>query len=211
MSKFTGTTKEFKRYIGPHLRNLVQQITRRHRVAVGACEHCGADGKLEAAHVRGRDRTMIIDFLLGTPDSDASVNVDLKKFEQDFKREHDPVEKSILVLCTNCHRKYDSVPQNMVDTRADGRTNPAELLRHDILPISLQPARPDDFKAMLLKHQEAVIEVFYEDGSVGRKRWNASRFTETSNVFGNLRSRPEFHKGVWQESGIIKVNVRVTE
>jgi hypothetical protein len=53
--------------------------------------------------------------------------------------------------------------------------------------------------------------VLYGDGSVDRKKWNASRFSESSNVFGNIRSRPEFRQGVWQLNGIVKVNVRVVE
>jgi hypothetical protein len=213
MGLFTGTTKEFKRYIGPHLRNVVQQITRRQKAAVGACEHCGAGGELDAAHVHGHDRTEIINLLLGTSDPSALVEVDLKEFEQSFRREHDPVEKAILVLCTSCHRKYDSLSRESIAAESTAALTTERPRRayssHEVLPISLDPAGPDDFKAKLLENREAVIEVLYEDGSVDRRPWNASRFNESSNVFGNLRSRPEFRQGVWQESGIVKVNVRV--
>jgi len=37
MGRFDGTTREFKRYIGPRLRNVVQQITRKQKAAIGAC------------------------------------------------------------------------------------------------------------------------------------------------------------------------------
>lgn len=215
MARFTGTVKEFKLYIGPLLRNVVQLITRKQKAAIGACEHCGADGELEAAHVHGRDRTDIINLLLGTAEPGASVDVDLDEFVQAFKREHHPVEKAILVLCATCHRKYDAAPISPVDLRAAVSLDAAPARRlygaHGVLPISLDPARPDDFKARLLEVRTAVVEVLYEDGSVDRKPWNASRFEESSNLFGNLRSRPEFRQGVWQESGIVKVNVRVSE
>jgi len=215
MGRFAGTTREFKRYIGPHLRIVVQQITRKQKAAIGACEHCGADGELDAAHVHGRDRTDIVNLLLGTSEPDALVDVDLVEFERDFKREHEPVEKAILVLCTSCHRKYDSVPKESIVARsaaaATGETTHRVYSAYDVLPISLQPPRPDDFKAKLLERREAVVEVLYEDGSVDRKPWNASRFSESSNLFGNLRSRPEFRQGVWQDSGIVKVNVRIAE
>jgi hypothetical protein len=215
MSRFTGTTREFKRYIGPHLRNVVQQITRKQKTAIGACEHCGADGELDAAHVHGRDRTDIINLLLGTSESDALVDVDLIEFEQAFKREHDPVEKAILVLCSACHRKYDTAPASQIAARpvaeSAGEQSPRMYSAFDVLPISLDPARPDDFKAKLLERKEAVVEVLYGDGSVDCRPWNASRFSESSNLFGNLRSRPEFRQGVWQESGIVKVRVRVAE
>ena len=68
MSLFTGTTREFKRFIGPHLRNVVQQISRRQKAMIGACQGCGEGGELEAAHVHGRNRTDIINLLLGTAD-----------------------------------------------------------------------------------------------------------------------------------------------
>ena len=109
MSRFAGTTRGFKRFIGPHLRNVVQQITRSQKAAVGACEHCGADGELDAAHVHGHERIDIINFLLGTSDPQALVDVDLIEFDRAFRHEHDPVEKAILVLCRTCHRTYDTL------------------------------------------------------------------------------------------------------
>jgi hypothetical protein len=179
MGRFSGTTKEFKRYIGPLFRNLVQQITRKQKAAIGACEHCGAGGELDAAHVHGRDRTEIINILLGASAPEGLVDVDLKEFEQRFKREHDPVEKAILVLCTSCHRKYDALPTEVTKAKlttasATERAHSASL-SHDVLPISLYPCQPDDFKAKLLERRVAIVEVLYADGSVDRKPWNASR------------------------------------
>jgi len=215
VARITGTSREFKRFIGPHLRNVVQQVSRKQKAALGACQHCGATGELDAAHVHGRDRTDIVDLLLGTSDPDAPIDVDLVEFESAFKQEHEPVERAILVLCTPCHRKYDSF-QNPAATAGQvssiRRTQPH--LTHagrDVLPISLFPAGHEDFKQKLLESREAVIEVLYADGSVDRRPWNASRFGRDSNVFGNLRSRPEFRQGAWQESGIVKVSVRVVD
>lgn len=215
MGFFKGTIKEFKRYIGPYLRNVVQHITRKQKAAIGACERCGADGDLDAAHVHGRDRTDIINLLLGTSEIGTPVEKDLKEFEHAFRREHEPVEKAILVLCKSCHRKYDAAANR------SGANHPARVRAaapgprvyssSDFLPISLDPPRPKDFKTQLLERRKAVIEVLYEDGTVDRRPWNALRFHETSNVFGNLRSRPEFRQGAWQSNGIVKLNVRVAE
>ncbi len=215
MSRFEGTTKEFKRYIGPLLRNVVNQITRKQKASIDACEHCGAVGELDAAHVHGRNRTDIIDLLLGTSEPGALVDKDLHEFELAFKREHVPVEKAILVLCKSCHRKYDTRAcrsGNARETEAQ-KAEPGNQAppSNDVLPISLDPPRPEDFKARLLERREAIIEVLYRDGTVERRLWKASRFGETSNVFGNIRSRPEFRQGVWQSSSIVKVNVRLAE
>ena len=213
MVEFNGTLKAFKRYLGPFLRVLVQQMTKGHRASIGACEHCGRDETLEAAHVFGRTRINIIDLLLGTSDSNALVQVNLKEFEAAFRCEHDPVEKVILILCNTCHLKYDSRSTLFRRENIECDTVAIHAIVSDkieeIMPISLDRPRPDDFKDRLLERREAVIEVHYGNGNIDRRTWIANRFIETSNVFGNLRSRPEFRQGRWQELGIIKVHVRV--
>lgn len=211
MAKFTGTHTEFRRYIGPRLRNLVQQITRRHRDTIGSCEHCGTTSELESAHVRGRDRNQIIDLVLAPYTTDGLVEVELDILEKVFKAEHDPLEKSILILCRGCHRAYDS-PRHEVE-RPD-RTNASYSTsvprrNNDILPISLEPSDLSEFKRRLLVRQKAEILVYYENGVVEKRDWDARRFKVSSNVLGNLRSRPEFRSGHWQLNEIVKVHVRV--
>ena len=206
MASFKGTNQEFKRYIGPRLRNLVQLLTRQHKASVAACEHCGSGGELEAAHVHGRDRTDIVEGLLGTADPAAAVEVDLDAFEASFKAEHDPLERAFLILCTDCHRKYDA---QEASRGVSGRCLPSSQERAGVLPITLDPASADVFKAALLLEKAARLTVYYGDGRVEHRPWDAGRFTATSNVFGNLRSRPEFRQGEWQSAGIVKVHVRV--
>ena len=215
MAEFHGTREALKRYIGPYLRNIVQQLTKRHKTSVGACQHCGAIEALDAAHIHGRSRTEIIDLLIDTKEADGLLRVNLREFEEAFKLEHDPLEKAILVLCKNCHSKYDS---NTLQSNANfTERNRARFQKglttvsNKILPISLDPPQPDEFKARLLTRREAIIEVHYVNGDIDRRTWNARRFSESSNIFGNLRSRPEFRKGVWQEMGIVKVCARVVD
>ena len=105
----------------------------------------------------------------------------------------------------------DTQEENTPSTAPTIEPLPLVCSSHDVLPISLNPPQPDDFKAKLLQRQKAIIEVLYKDGSVERKPWNASRFKESSDVFGNLRSRLEFRQGVWQKSGIVEVRVWVAE
>jgi hypothetical protein len=214
LATFKGTNSEFKRYIGPRFRNVVNMITKKQRAVVGACEHCGSGDNLQSAHVHGRDRIQIIDLLLGTIVKGDAVEVDLRQFEEAFKSEHEPFEKAILVLCAACHRKYDSPtlrPQApaKADTGIDKERRPTGLVELDILPITLDPTDPTVFKDQLLKRQAAEITIFYKDGRTVTRPWSAKRFAPTSSVFGNLRSRPEFRQGEWQAHGIIKIHVRV--
>ena len=80
----------------------------------------------------------------------------------------------------------------------------------DVLPIALFPADPATFKNDLLRSRRAKIEITYSDGSTKEKDWNADRLDTSSNVIGNLRSRPEFRNGKWQAFGIVQIVVRVT-
>ena len=108
MASFVGTKEEFKRYIGPMLRNLVQQLTKKHKMEVGCCEHCQATENLEAAHVHGKDRGALIDKILNKYTTNSMVTIDLADFEQHFRNEHHEIDKTILILCRTCHSKYDS-------------------------------------------------------------------------------------------------------
>ena len=110
MASFVGTKEEFKRYVGPMLRNLVQQLTRKHRKKVGRCEHCGTTEMLEAAHVHGKERGTIIDNILDNYTNNSVITIDLANFEQHFRNEHKVVDETILILCKACHVIYDSPP-----------------------------------------------------------------------------------------------------
>ena len=77
------------------------------------------------------------------------------------------------------------------------------------LPITLDPENSADFLAALLRTKEAWIEVSYSDGSKELRRWDASHMSPSSNVIGNLRSRPEFRSGTWQQNGIASLRVSI--
>ena len=82
-------------------------------------------------------------------------------------------------------------------------------MRDGPLPISLEPPRPSDFLAALLDARRAWLELSYQDGRKEVRRWDASRMSSTSNVIGNLRSRPEFRAGKWQARGIASLRVTI--
>lgn len=79
------------------------------------------------------------------------------------------------------------------------------------LPIKLTPSDVVLFKERLLETRMAQILIHYTNGRNESKVWQAYRFSETSNVMGNLRSRPEFRQGEWQLQNIKYISVSILE
>lgn len=77
------------------------------------------------------------------------------------------------------------------------------------LPVSLEPPRPKDFLTALLKVRRAWLEVSYSDGRKEVRPWDAPHISPTSNVIGNIRSRPDFRAGNWQAKGISSVRATI--
>lgn len=81
--------------------------------------------------------------------------------------------------------------------------------RAHTLPITLFPRSIEDFKKALLRTKEAFITEIYQDGRKEVYPWQANKITEKSNIWNNLRSRPKYRQGIWQEKGITKVHVSI--
>ena len=121
-----------------------------------------------------------------------------------FKPEPEVVEQ---FLAQRIQKLFDSPPEpETLPRRGQPTTVPAGPLsattrqvpkgmQYGPLPISLEPPRPGDFLAALLEARRAWLELSYQDGRKEVRPWDASRMSSTSNVIGNLRSRPEFRAG----------------
>ncbi len=79
-----------------------------------------------------------------------------------------------------------------------------------VLPITLDPAKQQDFLEALLLAGEAWIEELYADGRREVKRWDASHMSPSSGVIGNLRSRPTYRQGNWQKQGLVSLRVSIS-
>lgn len=111
MAIFEGTTKEFIKFIGGYSRNKVQYISRKHRKKTGKCEECSSrTKKLDAAHIKGKERPVLIFNILNNYfiDNNKTIRIDLQEFEDIFVEAHEPIENTIRILCKDCHREYDS-------------------------------------------------------------------------------------------------------
>lgn len=85
---------------------------------------------------------------------------------------------------------------------------PKDMHETETLPIAFEPSG-EDFRIRLLQEGEAWITECYRDGSVERLHWDAKNMSETSNVIGNIRSRPRYRRGNWKRLGIASLRVSV--
>lgn len=108
MAIFRGTLDEFHRFLGPRIRNAIQAKTKKRKRELRACQDCGEERELEAAHVRGNERKDVILRVLGVSTSTAVVDIqDIASTEAAILRAHEPIEAAFRFLCRGCHVKYD--------------------------------------------------------------------------------------------------------
>lgn len=117
----------------------------------------------------------------------------------------------------SCHREYDNQVNHATAPTAPAAIGGQEdqqqqIIAHSgLLPITLEPPDPTQFKEALLESRRADIYNRYNGGRQEVTLWNANRFSQNSNVFNNLRSRQEFRQGNWQNRGIQSVHVAIRQ
>lgn len=130
--------------------------------------------------------------------------------KQDFLDEYDGelIESVLKELRIEIKQKHtETIPAELPMSQFREPKNTDYL--NEILPIELNPISESEFKRRLLLTKTAYITTFYKNGTSKQKVWNANRFSETSGVLGNLRSRSDFRNGEWQKLGIEKVIVSI--
>lgn len=114
MAQFEGTVKEFTKFIGAYARIKVMLISAKHKKEMGKCEECGTASSLHAAHIKGKERPVLIANILSEFIEDDTIRIDLNEFEQKFIEAHLPIESTIRILCNDCHRIYDRVVKEKI-------------------------------------------------------------------------------------------------
>lgn len=113
MAIFEGTIQEFHHFIGPRIRNAINNFTRSHRKNLnGICEDCGLEKELHSAHIHGSGRRTIVEDVLSTFDNNGTIRCDIELTEQKILEAHLPIEKCFKFLCHSCHVMYDSKIEN---------------------------------------------------------------------------------------------------
>ncbi|MBT0550464.1 hypothetical protein [Riemerella anatipestifer] len=112
MATYEGTIEDFKKFIDGYTRNLVQKLTRKvKKNRTCSSPKCKNRSRLQAAHIKGSERPVIIKSILDDMScslGDNYIKVDLNDFEKRFIEAHTPYDKVIKILCFDCHRKYDN-------------------------------------------------------------------------------------------------------
>jgi hypothetical protein len=121
---------------------------------------------------------------------------------------------TIVSLCRSgreaAFRLFGTAEERVI--RAEGQFVPRQRsATSETLPIELVCVPGVSFKDELLKRRQAWITVDYSDGRSESRLWNADNLGPSSNVIGNLRSRPEFRSSEWQHRGIKRVRVTLTK
>ena len=91
MAHFTGTKEEFNTFLSGYCRNKVQSLTKYKKdKQKKVCQYCFKPKKsLESAHIHTSERKDIIENILNMyTKSNGLVDVDLKKFEAEYKNAH---------------------------------------------------------------------------------------------------------------------------
>ena len=106
---FTGSKEDFNKFLSGFSRNLVQRISKSYKNKIGECEFCGATGvELDSAHIHGKERKTLIENILDQYTTKSIVEINLKDFEDELIKAHEPINKVLKILCKECHYKYDN-------------------------------------------------------------------------------------------------------
>lgn len=119
------------------------------------------------------------------------------------------------------HASGFDTPSNVIETilNAFEGVTPHQTTNSNASPTSdIQPANnldivyfadsEEDFKQLLLASKKTYIKLYCTNGTTEMKVWNASRFSPSSRVDGNLRSG--YLRG-WKEKGIYKAELSINE
>lgn len=127
MANFEGTIPEFIKFIGGYSRNKVQYITRKHKLKIKKCQECNSrTKKLDSAHIKENGRKKIISDILKNFYVNENVYIDLQEFENLFVGAHEPIENTIIILCKDCHLKYDNTKEKIENTVLEVKTQLSE-------------------------------------------------------------------------------------
>jgi len=126
----------------------------------------------------------------------------LGKLAQPFETPEDVIIR-LLNSYEDKQKKSDSV---VSITTTEKNTHSHNLRTYNKLDINFFPPDLLQFKSLLLKEKQAWVVLHMNDGSKNLHQWNALRFSDKSDVLGNLRSG---YLRDWRKKGIISADIAI--
>lgn len=154
MAQFEGTIKEFTKFIGAFARLKVAFIAAKYKKQKGKCEDCGISNSLDAAHIKGKGRALLIANILSEFIEEDIIRIDLNEFEQKFVNAHLPIESTIRVLCKECHRKYDKIIKEETLTSKKTSTEDEGIIIENLVKNQMNKS-----KAMMVAHSRNLTSL----------------------------------------------------
>lgn len=198
MAKYIGTIEEFiSLFGGTLLPKAVEAYTKGYKDMVGGCQHKGMDKytkRLEAAHDHeaGYDRiSMAVEILKGYENAAGIVEVDINEFLRKYHDAHQPLHKTVKILCSKHHGVFD-------------KGTPAKSESSNVLRYGMPEKQTTERGSCSLEFtpsEEAVINAHKENGkcfihyhifggTIVTKEWNNIKSEITgANLYNSLRSK----------------------
>ena len=79
--------------------------------------------------------------------------------------------------------------------------------RHPMPELIFYPANEQEFKEELIRSKKAHFVLTYDSGAIKTSPWNANSFDSSSNLRGNIESRPFWRRRRYE--GLVKVEVYI--
>jgi hypothetical protein len=135
----------------------------------------------------------------------SSFNAALVEMMKNYLRENwdDRIIEAVLKdLHITMQEKRETVRTNHIHTELHAtRTSGSN---HGKVEYFFDPPNEKEFKRQLLQRKSAYIKIIYKDGREEEKSWGANRFTENSNLRGNINSKTWFRQEYVQRHGVVK-------
>lgn len=200
MAKFIGTIEEFiTLFKGTLLTKAVEEYTKEYKKMVGSCQHKGNDKctktrHLETAHNHkdGYDRVgMAKKILEGYENAEGIVEVDIYEFLRKYYDAHQPLHKTVKILCKDHHGEFD--------TGTISKSKPEDVYRYGMpekqlaergsCPLEFVPSKEAVINA-LKETGKCFIHYHIFGGTIVTKAWNNTKSEITdANILNNLDSQ----------------------
>ncbi|HBK83461.1 MAG TPA: hypothetical protein DDZ41_07670 [Flavobacterium sp.] len=127
----------------------------------------------------------------------------LGKIAKPFESPEDVIKRLLVFFIDNNQKSLNNEQTSDENTEQTKSLFPTKEFYK--LEVNFYPSE-SEFKQLLLKTKKAWVKLSYKNGAASVHEWNAYKFSEDSNIRGNLNSG--YLRG-WREKGIVRADVAI--